>query len=83
MHTQNKKIIMNTTQFLELMKDTLDLEVDLTLETKFRELDEWDSLAYLSTIAMIDDEYDVIISANEFKTLETLADIVKAIEQKQ
>ena len=74
---------MDTTQFLELMKDTLDLETELTLETKFRELDEWDSLAYLSTIAMIDDEYDVVISANEFKALETIDDIVQAIIKRQ
>ncbi len=74
---------MDTAQFLELMQDTLDLETELTLDVKFRELDEWDSLAYLSTIAMIDDEYDVIINANEFKSLETLGDIAKAIEAKQ
>lgn len=74
---------MDTTQFLELMQETLDLETELTLDVKFRELDEWDSLAYLSTIAMIDDEYDVVINANDFKALETLADIVKAIEAKQ
>lgn len=71
---------MDTTQFLELMKETLDLETELTLDVKLRELDEWDSLAYLSTIAMIDDEYDVVISANDFKELETLGDIAKAIE---
>ena len=74
---------MDTAQFLELMQDTLDLETELTLDVKFRELDEWDSLAYLSTIAMIDDEYDVVINANEFKSLETLGDIAKAIEAKQ
>ena len=74
---------MDTAQFLELMQDTLDLETELTLDVKFRDLDEWDSLAYLSTIAMIDDEYDVVINANEFKTLETLGDIAKAIEAKQ
>lgn len=73
---------MDTTQFLELMQETLDIETELTLDTKFRELEEWDSLAYLSTIAMIDDEYDVVINANEFKTLETLGDIVKAVESK-
>ena len=67
---------MDTAQFLELMQDTLDLETELTLDVKFRELDEWDSLAYLSTI-------DVVINANEFKSLETLGDIVKAIEAKQ
>ncbi len=74
---------MDTAQFLELMQDTLDLETELTLDVKFRELDEWDSLAYLSTIAMIDDEYDVVINANDFKALETLGDIVKAIEERQ
>jgi len=74
---------MDTTQFLELMQETLDLETELTLDVKFRELDEWDSLAYLSTIAMIDDEYDVVINANDFKALETLGDIVKAIEERQ
>lgn len=74
---------MDTAQFLELMQDTLDLETELTLDVKFRELDEWDSLAYLSTIAMIDDEYDVVINSNDFKTLETLGDIAKAIEAKQ
>ncbi|MBQ7023321.1 MAG: acyl carrier protein [Akkermansia sp.] len=74
---------MDTTQFLELMQETLDIETELTLDMKFRELDEWDSLAYLSTIAMIDDEYDVVINANEFKTLETLGDIAKAIEARQ
>lgn len=74
---------MDTAQFLELMQDTLDLETELTLDVRFRELDEWDSLAYLSTIAMIDDEYDVVINANDFKALETLGDIVKAIEERQ
>lgn len=73
---------MNTDTFLEQMQDTLEFEEKLTLETKFRELDEWTSLAFLSTIAMIDDEYDVVISANEFKSLETIADIVAAIENK-
>lgn len=71
---------MDTAQFLELMQETLDLETELTLDVKFRDLDEWDSLAYLSTIAMIDDEYDVVINANDFKELETLGDIAKAIE---
>lgn len=74
---------MDAAQFLELMQETLDLETELTLDTKFRELDEWDSLAYLSTIAMIDDEYEVVINANEFKSLETLGDIVKAIKERK
>ena len=73
---------MDTTQFLENIKDLLDTETELTVDTKFRELDEWDSLATLSTIAMVDDEYGIVISANELRQLETLGDIIRAIESK-
>ncbi len=72
---------MNTTTFLEQMQDVLDIEDrTLTLEDNFRELEEWDSLAYLSTIAMIDDEYGVVIDSKAFRELQTLGDIAKAIE---
>lgn len=65
------------------MQDVLDIEGrTLTLEDNFRDLDEWDSLAYLSTIAMIDDEYGVVIDSKTFRTLQTLGDIAKAIEER-
>lgn len=74
---------MDTQAFLDQMKDVLDIEDrELSLDDEFKSYDEWDSLAYLSTIAMIDDEYGVVISAAEFRTLTTLGDIVKAIEVK-
>lgn len=76
--------MIDTTQFLELMKETIEIEGrDLSLDDKFRDMDEWTSLAYLTTIAMIDDEYNVIIGAAEFRQLETIGDIVKAIELHQ
>lgn len=75
---------MDTQAFLDQMKDVLDIEDrELSLDDEFKSYDEWDSLAYLSTIAMIDDEYGIVISAAEFRTLITLGDIVKAIESKQ
>lgn len=74
---------MNAKQFVDMMKEILGLETELSMETRFRELEEWDSLAYLSTIAMIDDEYDIVINANEFKELETIGDIIQTISKKQ
>lgn len=74
---------MDTQAFLDQMKDVLDIDDrELSLEDEFKAFDEWDSLAYLSTIAMIDDEYGVVISAAEFRTLTTLGDVVKVIEAK-
>ncbi len=74
---------MDTTKFLELIKETLEIEDrELSLDDKFREYPEWDSLAHLSTIALIDDEYGAIIESADFKTLETWSDVMAAIEKR-
>lgn len=67
-------------QFVLQLKDVLEVEDrDLNLTDAFRDYPEWNSLAFLSVIAMIDEEYDVIIEGKEFKKLETVGDIVNAI----
>jgi acyl carrier protein len=70
-------------KFIELFKETLEIEDDsVTADTEFRKLTQWDSLAFLSVIAMIDEEYDVVIEGNEFKKLITVSDLVNEIEKK-
>lgn len=67
-------------RFIELFKETLEIEDgEVTLETKFRELEQWDSLAFLSVIAMIDEEYDIVIEGNDFKKLNTIGDLIQEI----
>ena len=54
---------------------------DFTPETKFKEFDEWSSLTSLSIIAMIDDEYGVVVKGDEIRqatTVQELFDIVIA-----
>ncbi len=70
-------------QFIEKFKEVVEVEsVELTLETNFRELEEWDSLAGLSIIAMIDEEYDVVLEGSEFKNQNTIGDLINAIQSK-
>ncbi len=72
---------METKEFIEKFAEALEMDaLDLSLETEFRELDEWNSLAYLSVIAMLDDEYDTQIELEEFKQLRTLQSIMDYIE---
>lgn len=75
---------MDTKNFIEKFAEAIELdEFDtLTGETKFRELPEWDSLSYLSVIAMMDEEYDTQIESGDFKKLETINDIINFIEEK-
>lgn len=60
--------------------DEIDVE-KLRAETNFRDLDEWSSIVALSVMAMIDDEYDVQIKADEMRqsqTIQQLYDIVSS-----
>lgn len=44
-------------------------------ETKFRELDEWSSLSALSILAMVDEEYDVQLKAEEMRKTNTVQEL--------
>ena len=44
-------------------------------ETVFRDNDEWSSLLALSVMAMVDEEYDVQLSANEMRQANTIQDL--------
>lgn len=54
----------------------------LNAETAFRQLEEWSSMQALILIAMIDIEFGVTISAEEFKKSTTIADIYNMITKK-
>ncbi len=68
-------------KFITLFQETLEIEGEnqLTKETVFRHLEQWDSLAFLSVIAMIDEEYDIVIEGNDFKKLITIGDLIEEI----
>ena len=55
----------------------------LTAETNFKQLDEWSSLTALSIIAMVDDEYDVIIKGNDILSSDTIQDLFNIVEKQQ
>ncbi len=62
--------------FLHLLKDALERdENNVKMEDKFRDYEEWDSLAVLSVLAAINEEYDIIIPRADFDKLETVQDI--------
>lgn len=72
--------MVDSQKFLEQFKEVLEIENrEIGLDDAFREFEEWDSLALLSVIAMIDDEYEVIIKGNQFKELQTLNQVIAYI----
>lgn len=50
--------------------------------TKFRDLEEWSSLSALSIMAMIDEEYDVQLKADEMRKTNTIQDLFDLVNAK-
>lgn len=65
-------------KFIELFKEAIEREDEVKMEDQFRKYETWDSLAYLSVIAMMDDEYGVQIEEADFKKLRTVQDLFNA-----
>lgn len=73
---------MEIQEFIDHFEDVFDeTEIgELTPETNFRELDEWSSLCALSTMAMISDEYDVELTADEMRNNSTFIDLFNVVK---
>jgi len=75
---------MDFAQFLTNFVSAIDgLEgMNITLDTKLHSLGAWDSLAILSTLAMVDSEYSVQISGIEVNSASTVRDIANIVAKK-
>ena len=63
-------------KFLNLVKEVLEIDDrGLQLSDNFRDFEEWDSLANLSLVAMLDDEFGVVIDNQSFKQMNTLQEV--------
>ena len=65
--------------FLELIAEIFENtpKDDISLDSKFKLFDEWDSLIALSLIAMFDTEYNVKLSGDQIRAANTLEDLYK------
>jgi len=63
-------------KFINLLRETLEIEeMDIVEDVKFRDLEEWDSLAVLSVLAMINEEYDITIPRSKFEKINTVGEL--------
>ena len=59
---------MNLQEKLALIEEVLDVETgSLTPETLLAEVDEWDSIAALSLIVMLDEKFEKTVSGVQIK----------------
>ena len=56
---------------------------EFTLETRFRELDEWSSLNALAILNMIGKKYAVILKPEEMKPTNTVQELFDLVQSKR
>lgn len=71
--------------FIENFKNQFDDPeiIELKPETNFRNLEDWNSLTGLMTIAMADEIYGVTLTPNELRSAETVQDLYNIIMEKK
>lgn len=73
---------MTEREKLALLEDMLELdEGALTVDTVLDDVDEYDSMAKLSLIVLMDDEFGVKLTGDVIKGFETVGDIVKLMNK--
>lgn len=72
--TQEKK--------LALLEDMMELEPgSLTPETVLEELEEWDSIALLSFMALMDEEFGKTMTGGSLREMKTVSDLLAVMEK--
>lgn len=72
-------------EFIEKFADIFD-DIDVTSlngDTKFRDLEDWDSIAGLSVIGMVDEEYGVTFNADDMRACQTIEDLYNMVQSKK
>lgn len=71
---------MTEQERIAILEETLELdEGTLTVDTVLADVDEYDSMAKLSLIVMMDDEFGKKLTGDVIKSLVTVGDILKVM----
>lgn len=72
---------MTNKEKLSLLEEMLDVEEGSLYESmELITISEWDSMASISFIALLDEHFSKHISANEIKSFKSVSDILKVME---
>lgn len=73
---------MTLEEFVQAFADemTETPEGTITADTKYKELEEWGSLASLSIISMVDEEYGHLITGADVRARNTVKELYEFVE---
>lgn len=73
---------MTNEEKITILEDIMEVdEGTLTPETLLSNIEEWDSVSFLSFMAMMDEKFGKIVTGSEIKTKETVGDLMALMEK--
>jgi len=75
---------MDLTEFIKHFAEQFDDEplTNFAPETRFRDIEEWDSLHAMMIMAMVNEKYKVKITPEELKNSQTVAEVFEVVNAK-
>ena len=68
---------MTRDEFLTEMQDVLQTEEELSFATVLKDLEEWDSLSLMATMAFLDKTFGVKTTMSDYRGMKTIGDIAR------
>lgn len=68
--------MMATAEFLAQLQEMLQTDAALTEDTALKEMEEWDSLAFMVLIAFFDKHFGKRVTFDDLKNCTTPADLI-------
>ena len=73
---------MTTQEKMEHLCDIMDLEIEeLNEDMILEDIEEWDSVAVLSFIALMDEEFGKAIKGADIRSLKSVKDLLNVMEE--
>lgn len=70
---------MTKQEFLDELKENLEIESELNFDTKLQELEEWDSMTAMVLIGYVSENFDTVLTSDDIESFNTVNDIVEKI----
>ena len=70
---------MTREEFLIEMQDVLQRDEKLDFEMQLQDIEEWDSLSVMATMAFLEQKFDVKTTFSDYKEMKTLKDIADKV----
>jgi acyl carrier protein len=73
---------MNKQEFIDLLAETMQTDATLAEGTALTDIEEWDSLAALTTVGLFKRMFQINLNMNDIASCKTVADLIAKTDGK-